>query len=57
MAGRAVFPEGPASAAQRGICHPSGLSALGAKGCIKGLRCFAQDGGRRPLKIIGRQFG
>ena len=30
-----VFPKGPAPAAQRGVWHPSGLSALGAKGCVR----------------------
>ena len=37
-----VFSKGPAPAAQRGIWHPSGLSALGAKGCVP-----SAQGGRR----------
>ncbi len=56
--GAAVFPKGPAPSAQRGVWHPSGLPALGAKGCIKGLRRFAQ--GKRPwlapLKKKGRPY-
>ena len=32
-----VFPQGPAPLAQRGIWHPSGLLALGAKGCVERL--------------------
>ena len=47
MAGRAVFPEGPASAAQRAEAIHLARRPPAAKGCIKGLRCFAQDG-RRP---------
>ena len=56
--GAAVFPKVPAPSAQRGVWHPSGLPALGAKGCIKGLRRFAQ--GKRPwlapLKKKGRPY-
>ena len=56
----AVFPKGPAAARQRGIWHPSGLTALGAKGCIEGLHRFAQGkglGGRVAAWRLGSKIG
>ena len=42
-----VFPKGPAPSAQRGVWHPSGLTALGAKGCVR-CRSGGKGRGGRP---------
>ncbi len=47
-----VFPQGPAPSAQRGVWHPSGLTALGAKGCVR-CRSGGKGLGGRPSKRRG----